>query len=218
MKPKSLYIIFFVLGLFIGVFVGGALVTKQIEKFMVLTGLKDKSELTIVKPDSIKQETKNSKDVNNWNKSNVKNVQGSQITSVSPSNKDSVQKADSANTEVSDVMIKKDKLLSTSHITFQVASLEKRKKEMYLDSLLIDDRTQIKYQSQLIVEFWNSPINYKGYKMSKSKLVLFGLEPIDDVIVKQIENSVYLKYGNRIYRLNFTDDFMPFQAINNVKI
>ena len=117
--------------------------------------------------------------------------------------------------DVSDMLIRKDRLLSSMKITFQLEMSDKRKKDQYLDSLLIDDRSQLKGQNSIVVEFWNSPVNYKGYKMSKSKLILFGLQPISDILIKQIESVVYMKYGAKIYKLIITDDFMPFQIISS---
>lgn len=217
MRPKSLYIIFFVLGLLIGILIGGFWVTKQLENFLVLTGLKDRSEFTIVKPDSVRQEPKSQKEMAAFTKSGQKYSQSKSSLDKSSefSDADSVVVDTLAKMDVSDVMIRKDKMLSTYKISFLAGSLDKRKKDQYLDSLLIDDRTQSKSQGQLIVEFWNSPLNYRGYKMSKSKLILFGLDPTDEVLVKQVESTIYMKYENLFFRLSYTDVFMPLQQVSN---
>ena len=217
MRPKSLYIIFFVVGLLIGILIGGFWATKQLENFLVLTGIRGKSDLTIVKPDSVKQEPKTQREMTGFTKSGQKYEQSKSLSDNSSefSAADSTVADTVVKTDVSDVMIRKDKMLSTCKIPFLAGYLDKRKKEQYLDSLLIDDRTQSKSQGQLIVEFWNSPLNYRGYKMSKSKLILFGLEPTDDVVVKQVESAIYMKYGNLFFRLCYTDVFMPLQQVTN---
>ena len=76
-----------------------------------------------------------------------------------------------------DVVVRKDELLSTK--TLEVLNLDPVAKMNGKDSLLQkvsgikDDRSTSK--QYLNIEFWSSPLNYKGYKMSKYKLILYGV-------------------------------------------
>jgi hypothetical protein len=43
------------------------------------------------------------------------------------------------------------------------------------------------------IEFWTSPLHYKGYKMGKYKLVLYGINATDDIKIYRLDDVVYLK-------------------------
>lgn len=57
------------------------------------------------------------------------------------------------------------------------------------------------------VEFWVSPVNYKGYKLIHDKLILFGIEEPDAVQLYSKENMLWMKYGQDFYTLEPSDDF-----------
>ena len=71
---------------------------------------------------------------------------------------------------------------------------------------------------EMEVEFWLSPINYRGYKMSSNKLILFGIEEPDAIKLYNFENRLLMKYGQDFYRLNQTDEFLSFSIIKNTEL
>lgn len=68
------------------------------------------------------------------------------------------------------------------------------------------------------VEFWISPVNYRGYKLNSNKLVLFGIEEPDAVILYYIDNKLTMKYGQEFFRLNQSDEFVSFSTIKNTDL
>jgi hypothetical protein len=68
------------------------------------------------------------------------------------------------------------------------------------------------------VEFWVSPIHYRGYKMSKSKLVLFGIENFEDVTLYRVNKAMYFNYEESWFSLATTYDFTPYQKLNETEI
>ena len=60
------------------------------------------------------------------------------------------------------------------------------------------------------VEFWESPINFSGYKLSKSKLVLYGLSPQLNYQLFKKNKVYYLKFHSITYELYETVDFKKF--------
>jgi len=72
--------------------------------------------------------------------------------------------------------------------------------------------------SSFVIEFWVSPINYRGYKMSKNKLVLFGIEEPDAVKLYRVNDGIYMSYLKEYYRLNDTFDFMSYQKLKEAEI
>ncbi len=65
------------------------------------------------------------------------------------------------------------------------------------------------------VELWKSPVNYKGYKMAKNKVVLYGLDNPELVRIYNLNNSVYLGYENDFYKLESTFDFLSYSKVRD---
>lgn len=59
------------------------------------------------------------------------------------------------------------------------------------------------------VEFWKSPVNYKGYRLIRNSLVLFGLSPDVPISLQQESELLILKYGNQTFRLSQSESFEP---------
>jgi len=68
------------------------------------------------------------------------------------------------------------------------------------------------------VEFWESPINFSGYKLSKSKLIIYGLSPQLDYQIYKRNESYYLIFHSITYELFETEEFSQFvQTFNPIK-
>jgi len=68
------------------------------------------------------------------------------------------------------------------------------------------------------VEFWESPINFSGYKLSKSKLIIYGLSPQLDYQIYKRNESYYLIFHSITYELFETEEFRQFvQTFNPIK-
>ena len=109
-------------------------------------------------------------------------------------------------------VVRKDELLDAKN--FQVVNLQNEAENNASDSLL-EKMSGIKNQKNILasfkVEFWQSPINYKGYKMSKNKIVLFGVNPDENLKLFHLEDIIFMKYNQSVYKLYFTDDFKQFE-------
>lgn len=57
------------------------------------------------------------------------------------------------------------------------------------------------------VEIWESPIHYKGYKMGKSKLVVYGIDPDAEILLYDLNDYVLLQSGMNYYKLERTQEF-----------
>jgi hypothetical protein len=58
-------------------------------------------------------------------------------------------------------------------------------------------------------------LNYKGYKMSTGKIVLYGINPVTPVNLVLEEDSYYLLVNQNAFKLDFTDDYKPFERITD---
>lgn len=116
-----------------------------------------------------------------------------------------------------DVFVRKDELLSTK--TLEVLNLDPVAKMNGKDSLLQkvsgikDDKNSSK--QYLNLEFWSSPLNYKGYKMSKYKLILYGLSSPEGLKIFKLEDVLYIKSSAFVYRLDATGEFKPYERITD---
>ena len=63
------------------------------------------------------------------------------------------------------------------------------------------------------VEFWRSPLNYRGYKFGRSKLVVYGISDYEGVKILKYKEDLFIKHNTSYYRINNSDDFVPFNKV-----
>ncbi len=79
------------------------------------------------------------------------------------------------------------------------------------DSLLTS-LTGVKHGSnftEYILEFWQNPLNYKGYKIVRDKIILFGLSPEQSYRLTYGEGLLVLQTPQHQYALRENSDFLP---------
>ncbi len=107
---------------------------------------------------------------------------------------------------LSDVRLKVIKL-PINHLTSKIVS-----SDSLLKSLIDVKDINKEYMN---VEFWESPISFSGYKLSKSKLIVYGLSPQFDYQLFKKSKAYYLKFHSIIYELYETEDFKKFIQTSN---
>jgi hypothetical protein len=63
------------------------------------------------------------------------------------------------------------------------------------------------------IEFWQSPLNFKGYKMSKGKIILYGINSNAAMRLVKWDDEYYLMSNQSVYRVVYTDDYKPFEKV-----
>jgi len=159
----------------------------------------------VLKPD-IKSAELNVSEKNNGNTPNdsVKSV---------TSNLDSLALIGSISND--EIVVKKDELINS--VVVSVNYLEDQTKNSYKDSLLarvsgVDNKVQPKMMN---VEFWKSPLNFKGYKMSTYRLTLFGLPFSENLKLYKFNDNIYLKIDSKYYQFVYTNDFDGYKLITD---
>ena len=112
------------------------------------------------------------------------------------------------------IVVRKDELLSTK--TVEIINLSplannKNAKDSLLHKVsgIKDDRNSTK---QFInIELWQSPLNYKGYKMSKYKIALYGFTSVEGLKVYSLDDAIYLRNGALVYKLENCIEFRPYE-------
>ncbi len=119
-----------------------------------------------------------------------------------------------------DIIVRKDELLSTK--TMEVISLNVLGRSNSKDSLLqkVSGIKEDKNNNQQFfnIEFWTSPLNYKGYKMSKYKIVLYGLATTDGLKIYKLDDVIYLKTTSLVFKLDYISEFKPYEHITDEMI
>jgi len=109
-----------------------------------------------------------------------------------------------------DILVERDQLLSTELVRIE---------NVYNDSLaaptnvLIDSlREKLNiiekdWPEYLKIEMWKSPLNYKGYKMSKSTLIVYGL--LNELILHVYSkgDTIFVETNETSYQFEQTSDF-----------
>jgi hypothetical protein len=65
------------------------------------------------------------------------------------------------------------------------------------------------------VEFWQSPLNYKGYTLSRSRLVLFGFNTDESVSLYRMDQAMFMKTNGGVFRLENTADFRQLERVTD---
>lgn len=115
-----------------------------------------------------------------------------------------------------EIVVRKDEMTAAQTIEVINLSLTANAGKNSRDSLLQQVsgiREDVK--TSMRVEFWRSPLNYRGYKMTRGKIVLYGISSADPVSVFKLDDDIYLKHLGLVYRLVFTNDFKQFEKVSD---
>lgn len=217
----------FLLGLMFGLIIAGGFFILKLDEYF--KELNDRDEVAVSYNTEKAAETqKGSADITQSKKSKSKKENSSNAEEAS-SSKDltvnditdttaNVTRTDSLSGIASDdIVVKKDELLST--ISLEVFNLNPVASRSGKDSVLQkmsgikDDR--ITGKQMFNIEYWTSPLNYKGYKMSKYKIVLYGLTAADAVKIYKLDETIYLKSNTGVFRLEPVSDFRSYDRVTD---
>jgi hypothetical protein len=142
-------------------------------------------------------------------------------TSSSALMEDSLSATNFSDDDIEAIVIQKDELIEST--TVQIIDLSPMTDaEKTSDSVLQkisgirDDRTVTK--KNIALELWKSPLNYKGYKMSKNKLVLYGFASIEGIKIFKLDDVTYMKLVSSVYKLDQTYDYKSYQHVDDSPI
>lgn len=116
--------------------------------------------------------------------------------------------------EDDEIVIRKDEMIATQLIT--VVNLDPFNAT---DSLMQKEAgVKLDAERNVTVEFWRSPLNYKGYKMSRSRLVLFGIPQSDLQSVTRLNGITYMRTVSGIYKLEPTAEFRQPERVTDESV
>ncbi len=63
------------------------------------------------------------------------------------------------------------------------------------------------------IEFWKTPLNSKGYRFTKNKIMLYGFVDYNNVLVYELDGSFYVKASGLVYRVFYNSDFKALERV-----
>ncbi len=84
-----------------------------------------------------------------------------------------------------------------------------------LDSILLDEARSPGKREKASIEFWKSPINYKGYKWSNHKLLLFGIFPEEQIGIFFLDGKYYMQSSNGYFLLETSEKYSPLTSVSD---
>jgi hypothetical protein len=110
-----------------------------------------------------------------------------------------------------DIIVKRDELISSYPLTLivQDKQVARTKSDSLLRNFQGDSNKPIDYR----IEFWKSPVNFKGFKFVRNAIIVFGLDPQDPVKLYSLDDKLFLKQGTQVYKLHITEKFEAFSKV-----
>ncbi len=68
------------------------------------------------------------------------------------------------------------------------------------------------------VEFWKTPLNSKGYRMTKNRIILYGFSDFSSLNLYKVDDVYYLKSEDQVYKISVNSEFMPMDKVNNADL
>ena len=69
--------------------------------------------------------------------------------------------------------------------------------------------------TMFFVEFWKTPLNSKGYRMTKNRIILYGFSDFTLLNLYKVDDVYYLKSEEQVYKVSSNSEFMPMDKVNN---
>lgn len=68
------------------------------------------------------------------------------------------------------------------------------------------------------LEFWRTPLNSKGYRFYKNKIMLYGLNDHSNILLYQLDGKFFIKSFEVVYELQTNQDFQSFVKVSNPEL
>lgn len=140
-------------------------------------------------------------------------IENAQDSITSANQLDSIPISDNSNSDYNseEIIVKRDELIESRLLKLTVVNRNAAKGKT--DSLISVFQGSGGQSIEYRIEFWRSPINYRGFKFVRNAIVTFGLDPNETSRLFQLEDKFYLKHGISVYRLFMTEKFEPFSKV-----
>jgi hypothetical protein len=195
----------FIFGLSIGLVVGLSFFVFKINE--VFDKLKDsaKGQITV-----IQQPVKNVPETNpkrQINKSRFK-------LKLKPASNPNYREADSLISNDPDLKIAREELQTVRNV--KLIRLGERQPADTLAATLAG--VDVENTDLYFVEFWRTPLNSKGYRFTKNKIMLYGFVDYNNILLYELDGSYYVKASGVVYRVFYGSDFKALERVVDTEL
>lgn len=114
-----------------------------------------------------------------------------------------------------DITVAQEELLSVKNI--KVIDLDANSKKDTLTGQLAGV-TSSDFPNMFFVEFWKTPLNSKGYRMTRNRVILYGLSDFSSITIYKVDDNYYLKNEDVVYKISSGTEFKPMELVNDAQL
>lgn len=232
MSDRKVRILFFALGLFLGVILGGSVVRVYADKVMAentisknfmtrmlgkVLGLIYSRERKTSAPEQLSNPGGGTPGTPTASDSvSTEDDAGAQeaLNAAPTATVDSVT-AQSSNRGDDNIVVLKDQLVSSVQVPVIQVLMTSRTGADTLNRKGQTQKPMLSGPNPFHVEFWQSPLNYKGYQLGKNKLILYGLNESEQLHLFSWNGGLFLKVQEQFVRLDRKGEFKSFEKITD---
>lgn len=114
--------------------------------------------------------------------------------------------------EGDDIRVAQEELLSVKNIKVIDLDLQSKK-----DTLIgqLAGVTSSDFPDMFFVEFWKTPLNSKGYRMTRNRVILYGLSDFSSITIYKVDDAYYLKNDDLVYKISVGTEFKPMEPVSD---
>jgi hypothetical protein len=114
-----------------------------------------------------------------------------------------------------DINVAQEELLSVKNI--KVIDLDGISKKDTLTGQLAGVSSS-DYPNMFFVEFWKTPLNSKGYRMTRNRVILYGLSDFSSITIYKVDDNFYLKNDDVVYKISSGTEFKPMELVHDTDL
>lgn len=192
----------FVFGVSIGLLVGVAFFIFKIDDYLKKFNKPNINNIKVVEQ-TISSDKADNKENSKSNKKAPISTKNS--PNINYSEVDALLKEESVN-------VAQEELLSVKNI--KVINLDATAKRDTLTGQLAGV-TNPEFPNLFFVEFWKTPLNSKGYRMTRNRVILYGLSDFSSITIYKVDDHYYLKNDDVVYKISSGTEFKPMELVQD---
>lgn len=199
----------FVFGVSIGLLAGVAFFIFKMDDYLKRFNKPNIDNIKIVEQSVSHSNLKDKESRNGVTKSNTKyTISTNKSPNINYSEIDSLLKEEAIN-------VAQEELLSVKNI--KVIDLDSDTKRDTLTGQLAGV-TSAEYPNLFFVEFWKTPLNSKGYRMTRNRVILYGLSDFSSITIYKVDDNYYLKNDDVVYKISSGTEFKPMELVHDTDL
>ena len=192
----------FIFGLTVGLLAGCLFFIFKLDSYVRKFDVNLLSQKTNVIEQIVSNESTQNKKTSSENKSTEKTTIKKETKNQSLFSFNDVNDSSYASSEKYEVL--KEELISVKNLYVKtVTPIEKTSSTDSLAAALAEVSTPAA-NDFFMIEFWKTPLNSKGYKMTRSRLIIYGYTEKPDLALIKRNDDYFLRNNNIIYKLNYS--------------